>query len=180
MNQTEKEKKKDQHTDEEIDLLIKRWKTQKSVLGIRSSEIETRIEQLLEVIAREKERRDRYLSDMELFRSKLEEVKVATTKDLVRKKALEDVVIKRDDLFEKENELFSQCRILKDQYLKIKGYEFEGRSAPGQMYTNFQEIMTNCEYLYELVETKRNYIFNNFETASQDAFLKFFSGNGKN
>jgi hypothetical protein len=48
------------------------------------------------------------------------------------------------------------------------------------MYSSFQEVMTNCEYLDELVETKRNFIFNNFETASQDAFLKFFSENGKN
>jgi hypothetical protein len=48
------------------------------------------------------------------------------------------------------------------------------------MYSAFQEVMTNCEYLDELVETKRNFIFNNFETASQDAFLKFFSENGKN
>ena len=67
---------------------------------------------------------------MDLFRNKLEEVKVATTKDIVRKKALEDVVIKRDELFEKENELFSQCRILKTYYLKIKDYEFQGKSAP--------------------------------------------------
>lgn len=40
--------------------------------------------------------------------------------------------------------------------------------------------MTNCEYLDELVETKRNYIYNNFETATQDAFLKYFSENDKN
>jgi hypothetical protein len=174
------EKKKEYDNLEEIDRHIAKWKSQKSVLGIRSSDIEVRIEQLLALLDKERDRRDRYLEDMDMFRTKLEEVKVATTKDIVKKRALEDVVIKRDELFEKENELFSQCRILKTYYLKIKDQEFQGKSAPPEMYSVFQEVMTNCEYLDELVETKRNYIFNNFETASQDAFLKFFSENGKN
>lgn len=165
---------------EEIDQLLSKWKGQKSLLGIRTSDVELRIEQLLDILKNERERRDRYQSDMELFRGKLDGVRVATTKDVVRKRAMEDVVIKRDELFDKENELFSQLKILKELYQKIKDYEFEGKSAPQNSYTHFQEIMTNCEYLDELIETKRNYIHNNFETASQEAFLKFFTENGKN
>lgn len=178
-NETDDIEQKEKRDLEEIDKLIGKWKSQKSVQGIRSSNIEQRIEQLINLQDNERERRDRYLSDMDMFRGKLNDLKVATTKDVVRKRALEDVVIKRDELFEKENDLIKQCSTQKNLYLKIKDYEFQGKSAPSDLYSNFQEIMTNCEYLDELVETKRNYIYNNFETASQDAFLKFFTENGK-
>lgn len=66
-----------------MDKLINKWKSQKSLLGIRSSDIETRIEQLQSLLDKERKRRDRYLSDMDLFRGKLEEIKIATTKDII-------------------------------------------------------------------------------------------------
>ena len=68
---------------------------------------------------------------------------------------------------------------LKKLYLRIKDYEFEGGSAPKQLYEEFTALMKHCEYEDELASLKRNQILNNFETVCNDMFVKYFGQRGK-
>ena len=44
-----------------------------------------------------------------------------------------------------------QVTELKSLYLRIKDFEFEGGSAPKEVYEQFQAKMKSCEYEDELV-----------------------------
>jgi len=63
--------------------------------------------------------------------------------------------------------------------LRIKDYEFEGGSAPNELYGEFTQRIKNCEYEDELITLKRNQILNNFETVCNDMFVKYFGQRGK-
>ena len=67
-----------------------------------------------------------------------------------------------------------QVTELRNLYLRIKDYEFEGGSAPKELYEQFQAKMKSCEYEDELVTIRRNQILNNFETVCHDQFVKYF------
>ena len=68
---------------------------------------------------------------------------------------------------------------LKNIYLRIKDYEFEGGSAPKELYEDFTSRIRQCEYEDELIGVKRNQILNNFETVSSDLFVKYFGQRGR-
>ena len=60
-----------------------------------------------------------------------------TTGDLVKKNVLEELIVERDKVFETENELIGDIARLRELYLIIKDYEFEGKSAPKERYMAF-------------------------------------------
>lgn len=64
-------------------------------------------------------------------------------------------------------------------YLRIKDYEFEGGSAPRELYEDYIRRIKHCEYEDELIDLKRNQILNNFETVCNDMFVKYFGQRGK-
>lgn len=82
-------------------------------------------------------------------------------------------------LFEKENKNVLQIEELKSLYLRIKDYEFEGGSAPKEMYDEFLRVIKSCEYEEELISMKRNQLLNNFETVCNDMFVKYFGLRGR-
>ena len=165
---------------DEISLLVNKWKDQKTKTGIKSSPVEARVESLINELDKQKQRKERYLGDIHMINDRLKNKYSITTGDLVKKNVLEELIVERDKVFESENELIGDIARLRELYLIIKDYEFEGKSAPKERYMAFQELLTNCEYQDELIESKRNHILNNFETATNDHFIKYFSDRGKN
>lgn len=68
---------------------------------------------------------------------------------------------------------------MKKLYLRIKDYEFEGGSAPKELYEDYVRRIKHCEYEDELIDLRRNQILNNFETVCNDMFVKYFGQRGK-
>ena len=66
------------------------------------------------------------MSDIDMFKKRLDKTYALTTEDVARRKALEDIILQRDALFEKENEYISKINELRELYLRIKDFEFEG------------------------------------------------------
>lgn len=123
---------------------------------------------------------------MEAFKKRLDDTKAVSTSNVIRIRELEDLIIQRDGslvthavLFEKQNKLNLEITELKKIYLRIKDYEFEGGSAPRELYLDYADKLKKCEYEDELIFVKRNQLLNTFETLNNDAFLKYFGAKGK-
>ena len=165
--------------DDQIEILVRKWKENKKVLGIKDSSIEQRIQQLLNLLEGAGHRRNVYINDMNMFKQKLDDTKAVSSGNIVRIKEIEDIIIQRDILFEKENKLISNIQEMRRVYMRIKDYEFEGGSAPKELYEDIASRIQSCEYDDELISIKRNQLLNNFETVSNDMFLKYFSQRAK-
>ena len=116
---------------------------------------------------------------METFKKKLDDTKAVSSGNVVRIREIEDLIVQRDALFEKENRLLQAVVELKSLYLRIKDYEFEGGSAPRDLYDDFARRLQTCEYEDEVAALKRNQILNNFETVCNDMFVKYFGQRAK-
>lgn len=120
------------------------------------------------------------MSDIDMIKKRLDKTYALTTEDVARRKALEDIIIQRDSLFEQENSYISKINELRELYLRIKDFEFEGKSAPADMYYDFKDLLTQSEFAQETIELKRNQILNNFETVTSKGFVRYFSEKGRN
>ena len=160
----------------DIEELVKLWNDNKRILGVQDSQVEARVRVLFSILDNIDKRRAQYMNDINMFKKQLDKTFAITTTEMMKRKELEDLIIKRDrklpyfnpilELFEKENTLLRSVSELKELYNRIKDYEFEGKSAPDHMYRDFKNTLLESELEEDTIKLRRNQLLNNFETAT--------------
>ena len=80
----------------DIEHLVTMWNENKRTLGVKDSEAESRVKVLFDMLENIERKRAEYLNDIAMFKKQLDKTYPTTTTELVKKKALEDLIIKRD------------------------------------------------------------------------------------
>ena len=76
--------------------LVDLWNENKRVLGVKDSEVESRVKVLFDVLANIDRRRADYMSDIDMFKKQLDKTFAITSPELIKRKNLEEIIIQRD------------------------------------------------------------------------------------
>jgi len=90
------EEEEDQKSMKDVEKLVQLWKDNKRVIGVRDSEVETRLAPLFYELDNSNKRRNTYMADIQMIKKKLDVTYALTTEDMVRRKALEEILLQRD------------------------------------------------------------------------------------
>lgn len=66
------------------------------MLGVKDSEVESRVKVLFDVLANIDRRRADYMSDIDMFKKQLDKTFAITSTELIKRKNLEEIIIQRD------------------------------------------------------------------------------------
>lgn len=80
----------------DVEQLVSLWNQNKKILGVKDSEVEARVKILFDILGKIDRRRADYMNDISMFKKQLDKTFATTTTEVVKRKELEDLIIKRD------------------------------------------------------------------------------------
>ena len=87
---------KDKEDFSQVNKLLRKWQSNKEVLGVKDSDIEARSQRLFGLLDNDSNRRKLYISDMEMFKKKHDDTKAITSTNVARIREIEDIIVQRD------------------------------------------------------------------------------------